>query len=233
MLRRFIRLWDEVLDFVYPPKCLACFADEHARGTPHLCKGCFESLYAETVPAPIDYSEQFTNLGRQTSFDECHAAWPYSEKMQRLIHAMKYDGKPSIARLLAKGISSRVNHLKLPSRENVVIVPVPMHSRRQRERGYNQSALIAIELAALWKLPVNTKSLRRMRDTPQQALLSADERRRNVHDAFRVQPATAFVSRDILLVDDVVTTGSTVNACAEALRAGGVLRIFIAAAAHA
>jgi ComF family protein len=167
------------------------------------------------------------------SFDECHAAWPYSEKMQRLIHAMKYEGKPSIARLLAKGISSRVHHLNLSSRENVVIVPVPMHSRRQRERGYNQSALIAFELAALWNLPVNSKSLYRIRDTPPQALLSGDERLQNVQDAFRVQPATVFVSWDILLVDDVVTTGSTIDACAQALKMNGARCVYIVAAAHA
>lgn len=233
MLRRLSRLGAAIIDFVYPPQCLACSADEHAPESPHLCATCLDALYTEAVPPPFDLAAQFIHRGLRVYFEECLAAWPFSEKVQRLMHAMKYEGKRSLARLLAKGMSTRIAHLHGESPDSTVIVPVPMHPRRRRERGYNHSALLANELSNLWKMPVNVKALRRVRDTPQQALLSADERRRNVQDAFAVKPPGAFVNKRILLIDDVVTTGSTINACANALKSAGAVRVWVIAAARA
>jgi len=233
MLRHVTRLWTDALDFIYPPRCLACAAGEQAPETPHLCVACLQALDAEPMPPPVDFVEQFLRRGLQKAFDECRAAWHYSEKMQRLVHAMKYEGKLSIARLLAKGMSMRMNHLNHAPGESMVIVPVPMHARRRRERGYNQSALLASELSKWWKLRVDAKSLRRVRDTLQQALLSAEERHRNVEDAFAATPPDAFVNKTVFLIDDVVTTGSTMNACAQALKSAGAARVCVLAAARA
>jgi ComF family protein len=135
--------------------------------------------------------------------------------------------------LLAKGMSARIGPLTFSTPENAVLVPVSMHPRRQRERGYNQSALLARELSKLWTIALEVDALRRVRDTPQQALLSAEERRHNVKDAFVVKQAGVFMGKTILLIDDVVTTGSTINACAEALKSAGASRVCVLAAARA
>jgi len=146
---------------------------------------------------------------------------------------MKYEAKLSIARLLAKGMCERIDLSNFVTLSDVILAPVPLHPRRRRERGYNQSELLAKELAKAWNIPLNAKALRRARDTAQQALLSAEERHSNVQGAFTISPPDFFKSKNVLLIDDVLTTGSTVNACAEALKAAGAVRVLVLALARA
>jgi ComF family protein len=225
---------DGILDFIYPPQCLICAAAEHATLTPHLCEGCVHALFAEPSVPPFDLRDSLDRHGTSPPVDACHAAWPFSETMQKIVHAMKYGSKPSLGRLLAKGMSRRIDGRMFCRSPESVIAPVPMHTRRQRERGYNQSAVLARELARCWNLPLNLKALRRRRDTVQQALLpTAAERHINVQDAFHVKPLEVFAHKTVLLVDDVVTTGSTANSCAEALKSAGATRVYVLAAARA
>lgn len=244
MLRCLTRFVAEAMDFVYPPQCLICSAGERTPETPHLCSACLAALHAEAPPPAIGFAAQIAPApagppglaaarGLVAYVDECHAAWPFSEKMQQVVHAMKYDGKRSLARLLARGMATRLVRDKDAMRGNTVIVPVPMHRRRQRERGYNHSALLAGELARLWHLPLEARALRRVRDTLQQALLPAADRPRNVDGAFAVKPPNAFGDLSILLVDDIVTTGSTANSCARVLKDAGAVCVCVMAVARA
>lgn len=233
MLRHFARLWNDTLDFIYPPQCTLCSAGEHAQQTHHLCETCLDSLFDEPLPPPFDLAGQLSERGVKAFFDESYAAWSFSEMVQKLVHAMKYEAKPSMARLLAKGICERIdlnNHL---SHSDVVLAPVPMHPRRRRERGYNQSELLAKEMAKTWGLLLNSQALRRARYTEPQVLLSAEERHSNVKGAFAIRPPDIFRNKHVLLIDDVLTTGSTANACAEALRYAGAIRVSVLAVARA
>lgn len=149
-----------------------------------------------------------------------------------LLHEFKYHGArhlvPDFARLAARapGYLERL--------EGAVLVPVPLHRAKFEKRGYNQSELIARALAR--RAPgatVDTRLLRRVRDTPTQTHLDRDERRRNMRDAFAVVPAARpDTSRAHILVDDVFTTGATLNEAAAALRAAGITRLGIATLAH-
>ncbi len=233
MLHHFARLWNDTLDFIYPPQCILCSAGEHAQQTYHLCETCLDSLFNEPIPPPLDIAEQLSERGVKPFFDESYAAWSFSEMVQKLVHAMKYEAKPSMARLLARGICERIDLNSHASLSDAVLAPVPMHPRRRRERGYNQSELLAKEMAVTWTLPLNTQALRRARDTVQQALLSAEERHSNVKGAFAINPPDVFRNKHVLLIDDVLTTGSTANACAEALRYAGAIRISVLAVARA
>jgi ComF family protein len=137
-----------------------------------------------------------------------------------VIHAFKYRGDRSLAAALATLITTR-----LPIPEDVVVVPVPLHRSRLRARGFNQAALIARAVAQHAGRPFAGQALARRVATSSQAVLGAAARRRNLHDAFVVTHPDAIRGRQILVIDDVITTTATVDACAHALLGAGASRV--------
>jgi ComF family protein len=141
---------------------------------------------------------------------------------QSVVHALKYGGWPAIA----DEIGVRISQLTWPGdvlRERTAVVPVPLGPTRLRERGFNQSELLALAVAARWALPVWTDVLIRSRETSSQTRLTPEDRLRNVSGAFRADISARIKLRGahVVLIDDVVTTASTLNACAAALFDGG------------
>jgi ComF family protein len=140
---------------------------------------------------------------------------------ERIVHALKYQGWPGAAPAMAR----RMGSLRFPDdveRERAALVPVPLAHARLRERGYNQCAELARALAEQWRLPVREDLLERTRATRTQTRLTPGERHRNVSGAFRARADRASLrGLHLMLVDDVVTTAATLNACAAALHAGG------------
>jgi ComF family protein len=140
---------------------------------------------------------------------------------ESIVHALKYQGWPAVARPMGRRLAS----LRFPDdveRERAALVPVPLAPSRLRERGYNQSAELARALGNAWSLPVIDHLLARARATNTQTRLTPGERHRNVSGAFRVlADRSSLRGRHFVLVDDVVTTAATLNACAAALHAGG------------
>lgn len=114
-----------------------------------------------------------------------------------------------------------------------VIVPVPLHKRRLRSRGFNQALLLAELLAHEWRLPLERRALRRVRWTEPQITLTAAERRENVRGAFAVADNVAVAGKCVLLVDDVLTTGSTVEECARTLKRSGAVGVAVVTVARA
>jgi ComF family protein len=140
------------------------------------------------------------------------------------VHAIKYGGWHAIA----AGMAERMARLAWPGdvlAERTAVIPVPLAASRARERGFNQSERIGAALAARWKVPLWNDVLERTRATGTQTRLTPEERLANVSNAFRVDDDARVLARmrnaDLVLVDDVVTTGATLNACAAALVAGG------------
>ena len=145
-----------------------------------------------------------------------------------IVHALKYGGWSTVA----GGMAERMARLSWPDdviQERTALVPVPLAPVRERERGYNQSALLARALAAKWELPVWDRALERVRATRTQTRLTPDERRGNVSGAFRVPESAAADLRGthLVLVDDVITTGATLTACAAELFGAGARVISI------
>jgi ComF family protein len=141
---------------------------------------------------------------------------------QSVVHALKYGGWPAVA----DEIAARMARLDWPDdvrRERSAIVPIPLGPSRLRERGYNQSELLARGLARRWNVPVWTDVITRARETTSQTRLTPDERLGNVSGAFRATVSARIKLRGahVVLIDDVVTTASTLNACAAALFDGG------------
>jgi ComF family protein len=169
-------------------------------------------------------------LGRATA--DAIAAYVYAGSIARALAKLKYEERPDLARplgdLLWRAAAPHAAELR-----DAIVVPVPLHSARLAERGFNQSGLLARRLAHHLDAPCAARALARERDSPHQARLDRAARARNAEGAFVVRDARAIRGRAVLLVDDVRTTGATLDACAQALATAGAVRVAWAVVAQA
>ena len=134
-----------------------------------------------------------------------------------VVHAMKYKDRPEIAYQLGRQAALEMQYADFFD-EIDVIVPIPLHPKRLRERGYNQSEYIARGISDVTGIPVDTTHVERVRNTPQQALQRGEDRMKNVEGAFAVNHPEQLYHKHILLVDDLITTGETARACLKAMK---------------
>ncbi len=229
-----------LLDLIFPPRCVVCGvsgADLCAacmgkvRRLPEpRCARCDKPLLGERAAAG-GLCRECAAGRRAPALDRLLAGVVYEETARAAIHALKYQRKRRAAIPLAGFALAawRASGLRAD-----MIVPVPLHRNRARPRGYNQADLLADGVARGAGLPVRRDLLVRVRDTAAQAQLTASERRRNVVGAFGLRPgaASALSGRAILLLDDVITTGATIQAAASALRAAAPAAIYALAVAY-
>ena len=219
---------DPVLALVFPTTCAACAEPmDHPRSGP-LCARCWGALprHASGVCAcgvPL-LSPPAAVCGRcrrgLSPFARGASLGPYDGALRVVIQELKYRGRQRAATQLAQRLDrERAVQDVLAGAD--VLVPVPLHPRRRRERGFNQAELLAAELGRRTGLPVSSGALVRRTDTASQAGLTAARRRANVTGAFAVRHRSRVAGRVIVLIDDVYTTGATARACAAALRAAG------------
>ncbi len=148
----------------------------------------------------------------------------YSGELRSVIQAFKFRGRKDLALLLAPLMAAAYGDSWGPG-DFDLLIPVPLHRKRQRERGYNQSGLLGHLLAGLVGIPCSERALTRVRHTPPQVGFSADERAKNLRGAFRCRRPALVSRRRLLLVDDVMTTGATLTGAAAALLEAGALRV--------
>lgn len=154
------------------------------------------------------------------------------EKIQRLLHQLKYNGEEKVGTKLGKLLSVEIMHAQLFN-DVSVIIPVPLHKNKIRLRGYNQSELIANGMKDVWNIPVAADLLLRKVATTTQTHKSRFERFQNVDNVFEIKNKENFVGKHVLLIDDVITTGSTIAACASAFLGIDNCRVSVAAIAFA
>ncbi|HEX6818604.1 MAG TPA: ComF family protein [Ktedonobacterales bacterium] len=217
-----------LLDLLFPPRCVSCGASGAVLCStclasvrtpePPICRRCGRSL-AAALPTQADRICRFCASGREIAhLDGRRAASVYEGAVRQAILALKFRGQRRVAHPLAELLLSCYYSEALVAD---LIVPIPLHDARRRQRGYDQARLIAQPLGARLRLPVRTDLLVRQRATRAQMTLSRAERLSNVTDAFALpSPAVASVlaGKRVLLVDDVTTTGSTLDVAARALR---------------
>ena len=231
------------LDTFFPPLCHLCKAPLPEGGELHLCPPCLGSVPFIASPHCIRCGVPFgTDGGVDHLCGACTAAPPpytaaraamlFAGPVRDLIHRFKYDRKVHLRRPLGLLTMSRLDEFVAAQGADLV-VPVPLHSRRLRERGYNQAILLGELLARHWRLPLSRRSLRRVRWTEPQITLSAAERSANVRNAFAVEEAGRIEGKRLILVDDVYTTGSTVCECARVLHRAGAAAVIVVTAARA
>jgi len=232
-----MRAWTSAaLDLLYPALCPVCQTRLGADRRDPLCGGCWariarlEPPYCVVCGVPAAGEASLVVPGETVlsapclacrteppPFDYARAAAPYLDPLRSALHAFKFHGKRALARPLADLVVEQCAP-GLPAQADA-LVPVPLAPARERERGFNQAALLAERVGQALARPVKTRWLGRARPTRPQSELTADERRRNVRGAFRAAPAVD--GHHVLMIDDVLTTGATAAECARALRAAG------------
>ncbi len=207
------------LDWVFPPRCMVC-----NRVDTWLCDGCADQLPWITGPTcarcglPIRQGILCTRCATTPPrLEGIHSALWFQDPLRQAIHRLKYRHGWKMAQPLGKLMARYWQNTALAVD---LIVPVPLYPTRLLQRGYNQAALLAGEVGRQMGLPIDESALRRVRKTATQMRLKAAERQQNVQGAFHC-PNGQVWERRILLVDDVCTTGATLEACADALRAAG------------
>ena len=224
-----------LLDLLLPRACVSCRRLLDAGDEGPVCGRCWARLQMLHHP-------RCDRCGHPTEHERCKwcellppfvraarsVCWIPGRTGAPIVHALKYGGWSAVAH----GMAERMARLSWPPDvvlERAALVPVPLARVRERERGYNQSALLARALASRWELPVQDHALERVRATRTQTRLTPDQRRGNVSGAFRV-PETAAAEvrgKHLVLVDDVITTGATLAACAAELFGAGARVISI------
>ncbi len=225
MLPQLARLKGTALDFLFPPYCVGC-----GREGAFLCLSCRQSL-ARIVP-PI-----CPKCGRPqpggvlcpdcrhwpAAIDGIRSPFRFEGVMREAIHQLKYQNLRALTAPLAEMLWE---YLMASPLDVDVLVPVPLHRKRWRERGYNQARLLAQELGKLINLPLVDDVLVRRRHTPPQArTATVEERRHNIADAFACRD-NSLRDRHVLLLDDVATSGATLDACAKVLKTSGATAVW-------
>ncbi len=224
----FSQKFNQCLDLFFPPRCVHC-------NTPNswLCERCFKEIdfisknvciYCGTPTLTADSSacKQCKDHPLQYIDAIRVAAYFKDNPIQSTIHVFKYKNRKVMASVLGEILAKSYQYYNLKAD---VIVPVPLHPAKFKKRGYNQSELLAKHLCDLVNVPLNRTSLQRIRETKTQMELGSHERRQNVANAF-VCMNEALLNKKVLVIDDVCTSGSTLDFCAAALKAGQVASVW-------
>ena len=227
-------LFAAAADFFFPPQCLLCRKSLSALDETCFCASCRgEFSYISGPLCPVCgipfVSQQGEDhlcsrcIGKAPLYDRARAVGEYDGSLRTAIHRFKYDSRSLLAAPLGQLLADKGRQL-LESEAYDVVLPVPLHPRRLRQRGFNQSLFLARQVGQQWDIPVETEGLKRVRWTDPQTMLPVKERVHNVRGAFAYS-GRGVEDRAVVLIDDVYTSGSTVDECARVLKRSGARRV--------
>jgi ComF family protein len=237
-----MNLINRLINIIYPPRCLICSEflnkdpQKNRDNTLSFCTTCLADFQKISSPLCSICGRPFAEgrdadhlcedcLRKRPVYKAAGAPYVYDGPLMTAIHRFKYGGKSyladSLGPLLSEFAKTWVN-----KPDGFLTVPVPLHKKRLRERGFNQSLLLAKHVAGELHTELDFLSLRRIRYTLPQTGLGREERRKNVRGAFMIENPGALKDKPILLVDDVATTGNTLNECSRVLKKAGCKDIF-------
>ncbi|MCL4558801.1 MAG: ComF family protein [Deltaproteobacteria bacterium] len=227
-----------LLHIFFPPACLVCGKETEQPGICDDCKGRLTYIrppFCTKCGRPFASDSGISHIchdcikGRNR-FVAARAVFEYSGDIVRLIQRFKFGDRVDLSSYLSDELLGLYD-AHLSSKGIAAIIPVPLSVRRLKHRSYNQTRLLAAGLSGKLSVPMYQDVLEKIKETPPQSRLSAKERHENVKHAYRAADRHALRGRPVLLVDDVITTGATVNACVSALRKAGIRRVYVLALA--
>lgn len=250
---------DDLITTLYPTDCRACGGPLLQAGLSPVCHHCIEGVERQSMTLcarcgealdmeGVRFAGQFPTEGLLCSpcrmappeFERAVAYATYQDEPREMVHLLKYERMPAVARPLGKMLARAIEDLEAEAGRDLLVVAVPLFPSKERERGYNQAVLLAdAALAELrstrpeWRLKAMHGVIRRVKDTRSQFELTPKGRRRNLQGAFAVPDGSALVGREVLLVDDIYTTGATARACSRVLRRAGASKVWVATVSRA
>lgn len=221
----------QFFDFFLPRYCTGC-GKKLAYDEKLVCPGCLNTiLTADTETIEAEYNRKFKDDRIIEDFSSLYI-FEKDKTFQDIIHSIKYSKKflagVLLGRLLADSLEDKIN-----SWEIELIIPVPLHHLKKAERGYNQSEYIAKGISKRSGIRMQNNVIRRVRYTQSQTTMSLEEREENIAKAFKVKLKKKIKGKNLLLVDDVITTGATVKECGKVLKENGAKLVYACSAAIA
>ena len=230
-----------VIDFIYPPRCSFC---GHVCGNDEgICDACLSQIHYINRPLCICCGKPFPHdfaadhfcgecITQKRYFSKARAVGAYNGIFRKALHRFKYQWRHCLATPLGTLMAKRMEAF-LSDGTYHFIVPVPLHPRRLRKRGFNQALVLGRSVSSTYHIPLDRSNLVRMRWTQSQVGLSKRQRKDNVRDAFAVLDRTRIIKKRILLLDDIYTSGSTVDECSKVLITAGARQVDILTLARA
>lgn len=225
------KIIDFLLDIIFPKQCLKCGRDDF-----WICNKCFNNIKLLKIQTcPIcrieNHGETCEQCSINSNLDGLLIATSLNNKLvQKAIHNFKYkyitDLKKPLSSLMFKTFDRYRKNITISNSDKLVIVPVPLHKKRFRERGFNQSNLLALSIAKKTKFTYNPNIIYRKKYTETQTKLSRKERTENVKSAFKLNKSLDFIDKNVIIIDDVATTLSTLEECAKILKKAGAKKIW-------
>jgi ComF family protein len=214
----------QIIDFFLPRFCSSC-KTKLSLTEEIICHSCYSRIKkVDDERMNHEFDRKFTTEGIISNFAALFI-FEKDKELQQIIHSLKYDGKFRagifLGKLLADGLKNKFSEWNID-----LIVPVPLHHLKRAERGYNQAEFLAQGMKSVLKTPVKSNVIRRNRFTETQTNLSLLERKENIRNAFTVRRPKIVKGKNILLIDDVITTGATISECGKILKESGAANVY-------
>lgn len=226
---------ERIVDMIYPKVCPVCFEISDSDKNDTICSRCKSRLSYVKEPRcarcgkSVDDEESeycYDCAAKKHIYRQGTAVWNYTPEIQQSIYAFKYRNQREFSKVYAKEMAENCGHI-IRSWNADVIIPIPLHDKKQRIRGFNQAELVALQLGKLLGISVDTSVLVRIKNTAPQKELDDIERLKNLENAFNLAQSVVKYKK-VILVDDIYTTGATIDECAKLLLDAGVSEVFFA-----
>jgi len=225
---------DGLAEFFFPSRCLICGKIFKPENSSYFCNTCYDGFLFIHKPVcskcgamfPTEQGEDHLCgqcLKSEPAFDRARSIGLYEGTLRKAIHGFKYNRKSLLGKPLSLILAEQGRKLITPNTYDALI-PVPLHSNRLRQRGFNQAQVMARKAGKAWRIPVDWMSLQRKKTALPQTMLSKNARRKNIRDSFYCIP-DSIKGKKLLLIDDVYTSGSTANECAKTLKKNGATTV--------
>lgn len=225
------KIFSEIYDFFLPRICPSC-DKKLGLNEKMVCEDCLRKLSSvKDERLELEFEKKFYSKKIISGFRTVYI-FEKDTKIQSIIHSMKYENKFKIGLFLGNVLEKHIKS-EIVSWQIDAVIPVPLHRLKRAERGYNQSFYIAEGLSKPTNIPLLKDVVKRKKFTESQTKLNLSEREKNVKDAFSVRKTDKIKNKNVLLIDDVITTGATINECGSALLKGGAKSVYAASVAIA